>query len=55
MGNITLLDGNGWCQISYNEPKNSNSEKRVTPMEEDETRRRGVPLGRRFYALYDNK
>ena len=24
-------------------------------MEEEETRRQGVPLGRRFHALYDNK
>ena len=23
-------------------------------MEEEETRRQGVPLGRRLYALYDN-
>ena len=42
-----------WFQISYNEPMNLNWS--VTPMEEEETRRQGVPLGRRFYALYDNK
>ena len=27
----------------------------ITPMEDEETRRQGVPLGRRFHALYENK
>ena len=26
---------------------------RVTPMEEEKTKRQGVPLGRRSYALYE--
>ena len=28
-----------WCHIAYHEPKNSNYDMRVTPMEEEETKK----------------